>query len=245
MNDRLRALLDDLVVASRVLAHEGVLDAFGHVSVRSPDDPEHYWLPRSRSPELVAYDDLLEYRLDGEPVVPTTQALFVERAIHGAIYLQRPDVHAICHNHSDAVIPFSVTGEALRPLVHVAALIGERVPVWDIADAFGDETDLLVRTIEHGRSLAATLGDGRTALMRGHGSVVAGVSLPDVVFTTIYLQRNAAMQMRASRYGPVRFLAPGEVARAAAVHRNPAIVGRAWEYWRARAGFSAPARAPA
>jgi len=239
VNEHLRALLTDLVIANRVLAHEEVLDGFGHVSVRHPDDPQRYFLPRSRSLELVAFDDLIEFRLDGEPVAPTTRGLFVERAIHGAIYEQRPDVHAICHNHADSVIPFSVTGEPLRPLMHIAALIGERVPVWDIADAFGDETDLLVRTLEHGRSLARTLGSGRVALMRGHGSVVAAGTLPDVVITSVYLHRNAAMQLAASRLGSIRFLSPAEVARAADVHTGPNIVGRAWEYWRARAGFSA------
>ena len=238
MTEDLRALLTDLVIASRVLAHEEVLDGFGHVSVRHPHDPQRYFLPRSRSPELVTIDDLIEFRLDGEPVAPTTRGMFVERAIHGAIYEQRPDVHAICHNHAESVIPFSVTGEPLRPLMHIAALIGERVPVWDIADSFGDDTDLLVRNLEHGRSLARTLGNGRVALMRGHGSVVAAASLPDVAITSIYLHHNASMQLAASRLGPIRFLGPGEVARAAAAHENPNIVGRAWEYWRARAGFS-------
>jgi ribulose-5-phosphate 4-epimerase/fuculose-1-phosphate aldolase len=237
VDETLRALLTDLVIANRILAHEDVVDGFGHVSVRHPQDPQRYLMARSRSPELIGLEDLLEYHLDGTPVLPTTLPLFVERAIHGGIYEQRPDVHAICHNHADAVIPFSVTDEPLRPLVHVAASIGERVPVWDIADASGDGTDLLVRTIEQGRSLAAALDGGRVALLRGHGSVVAGANLRDVTMTSIYLKRNAALQLAARQLGAIRFLSPAETARAAEVHTVPAVVGRAWEYWRARAGF--------
>jgi ribulose-5-phosphate 4-epimerase/fuculose-1-phosphate aldolase len=238
MTSALRALISDLVIANRALAHEGVLDGFGHVSVRHPDHPGRYFLPRARSPELIGIDDIVEFHLGGEPVTPLGDTpLYVERAIHGAIYAERPDVQAICHNHADSVIPFSVTGVPLRPMLHIAALIGERVPVWDIDEESGDATDLLVRTAEQGRSLARALAGGRTALMRGHGSVVAAGSLPDVVITAVYLDRNAKLQFAAQQLGNVKFLSPREVAGSAEVHTKPSIVGRAWEYWRARAGF--------
>lgn len=239
MDETLRALLTDLVIANRILAHEDVLDGYGHVSVRHPHDSTRYFMARSRSPELVKLDDILEYHLDGEPVVPSNVPMFVERAIHGAVYERRPDVNAICHNHADSVIPFSVTAEPLRPLMHIASLIGERVPVWDIADVAGDGTDLLVRTLEQGRALAETLGAGRVALLRGHGSVVAAPTLPDVTITSVYLNKNAMMQLAARGLGPIRFLSPAEVTRAADVHAVPVVVGRAWEYWRSRAGFGA------
>lgn len=236
MTPALKSVLTDVVIANRILAHEGILDGFGHVSVRHPEDPGRYFLPRSRSPELVTLEDLIEYTLDGAPVEDGGRPMYIERAIHGAIYEQRPDVRAICHNHADAVIPFSVTGTPLRPLMHIAALIGERVPVWDIAGEW-EGTDLLVRTLEQGRSLARTLGSGRVALMRGHGSVVAAATLPDVTITAIYLARNAAYQLAASRLGEPTFLAPSEVASAIETHSRPNVVERAWEYWRARAGF--------
>lgn len=235
----LSSLLTDLVIANRVLANEGVLDAFGHVSVRHPDDPGRYFIPRSRSPELIALDDLVECTLDGTPVKPETRSLYAERAIHGAVYETRPDVFAICHNHADPVIPFSITAVPLRPVMHVAALIGEQVPVWDIADDHGDATDVLVRTLDQGRSLARTLGDGSTALMRGHGSVVAGASLVEVVMTAIYLAKNASLQQQAAALGgPIKFLSKSEIENAARMHRTPMPQARAWEYWRTRAGFS-------
>ncbi len=232
----LDAALADLVIANRILAHEGVVDGFGHVSIRHPNDAKRYFLPRSRSPELVTKEDIIEFFLDGQPVTATSQALYVERAIHGAVYAARPDVMAVCHNHADSLIPFSVTGVPIRPLMHIASVLGASVPVWDIAAEFG-ETDMLVRTVEQGGSLARTLGTCNVALLRGHGSVVATHSLPSVVLTSIYLARNAAMQLASSHLGEVKFLSPAEIELAAEAHKNPSVVQRTWEYWRARAGY--------
>src|SRR4051812_28549878 len=169
-------LLRDLVLANRILAHEGVMDAFGHVSVRHPDDPGRFIISRSLGPELVTEADLQLFALNGEQVGGDPRSPYAERFIHGAVYGARPDVQAVCHNHAPSVIPFSVTGVPLRPIFHVAASIGPEIPVWDIAAQFG-ETDMLVRTVEQGRSLAEALGARRGALVRGDGSVVAG---PDV-----------------------------------------------------------------
>ena len=166
-------LLRDLVLAKRILANERVLDAFGHVSIRHPDDPERFIISRSLGPELVTEDDLQVFALDGRQVGGNPQLPYSERFIHGAVYEARPDVLAVCHNHAPSVIPFSVTGVPVRPIFHVAASIGAEIPVWDIAAQFG-ETDMLVRTIEQGRSLAQALGSRRVALMRGHGSVGGG-----------------------------------------------------------------------
>lgn len=231
------ARLRDLVIANRVLARENVLDAFGHVSIRHPDNPERYFMSCSRSPELVSVDDLVEFTLDGEPIDARGRALYVERAIHGAAYHARPDVMAVCHNHAQSVVPFSVTGTRLRPVIHVAGVIGPEVPVWDIADEFGD-TDMLVRTMEQGRSLAGTLGRGRVALMRGHGSVVAGATLPETVMTSVYLDLNGRLQLQAARLGEIRFLTPGEAALCAQMQLSTVATDRAWQYWRARAGFA-------
>src|SRR5215213_9886682 len=165
-------LLRDLVIANRIVAHEGVVDPFGHVSIRCPDEPGHYVISRSLGPELVTEADLQRFTLTGEQVGANPLAAYSERSIHGAVYEARPDVMAVCHNHAPSVIPFSVTGVPLRPIIHVAASIGAELPVWDIADDFG-ETDMLVRTMAQARSLAQTLGPRAVALMRGHGSVVA------------------------------------------------------------------------
>ena len=140
---------EKLALANRILAHEGVLDAFGHVSMRHPSDPGRYLLPRSRSPELVEPADILEFTLDSEPVVPPTVLLYGERVIHGCTYEARPDVHAVCHHHARTVMPFCISGVPLVPVSHLGATMGAKVPFWDQRDEFGD-TNLLVRLPEEG-----------------------------------------------------------------------------------------------
>ncbi len=228
--------LRHLVTANRILAREGVVDAFGHISVRTPGAPDRFILSRSRSPELVTLDDLLEFGLDGEPIEADGPTPYAERYIHAAIYEARPEIHSVVHNHAHDVIPFGVTGVKLRPMFHTAARMGAEIPVWDIADRFGD-TNLLVVNMDQGRDLAKSLGDNRVVLMRGHGCAIAGESIHSAVSGSIYTQVNARLQMQAMRMGEVRYLSPGEIE----VHRTStygATAGRdrAWEYLRRRAG---------
>jgi len=232
--------LQDLVVANRILAHEGVLDGFGHVSVRHPENPDHYLLSCSRAPELVRREDIVEYTLEGEPLNQNGRALYAERAIHGAVYAARPDVMAVCHNHSPSLIPFGITRTPLRPVLHMGALIGADVPVWDIRDDFGD-TNLLVVTWPQGQSLARALGLRRVALMRGHGSVVAADNIREVVMASVYLEVNAKLQLQAQGLGAeITFLTPGEIEQCSEMLVKPKYpsLDRAWEYWRARAGYA-------
>jgi ribulose-5-phosphate 4-epimerase/fuculose-1-phosphate aldolase len=229
-------ILRDLVIANRILARENVVDGYGHVSVRHPDKPERFFLARSRSPELVEREDLLEFGPDGEPVSDRTPALYIERFIHAAIFAARPDVTSVIHNHSEELIPFGITGTPLRPVFHTGSRIGAEVPVWDIAERFGD-TDMLVRNMDHGHDLAAALGPNRVVLMRGHGATVAMPSLHAAVLTAIYAQVNARLQTTAMLMGEVRYLSPGEMA---ATHdlaaRGTLGANRTWEYYRHRAG---------
>ena len=186
-------LLQDLVIASRVCADHGVIDAYGHVSVRSADRPDRYWMSRAVAPELITEADLVELDLDSNAIMDKPPALYNERFIHGEIYKLRPDVNAIVHNHSHAVIPFSCSNCRLRPLFHLAAFIGQGVPTWDIREAQRG-SDMLVRNAMLGQSLARKLGPHPAALMRGHGSVVVGATLPIALGRTIYLDHNARMQ---------------------------------------------------
>ena len=227
--------LEDLVTANRILAREDVVDAYGHASIRHPDDPGRYWLSRSRAPELVERGDLMEFTLDNQPVQQQGREMYSERPIHGGVYEARPDVMAVVHNHSQPVVPFSVTGAPLRPVFHLAALIGDDIPVWDIRDNFGD-TNLLVTTNDQGRDLAATLGPRRVALMRGHGCVVAGGSLKEAVMASIYLQVNARLLLESLKLGEVTYLSPGEIAIMEEGQLGVRTMGRAWEYWATRAG---------
>src|SRR5215468_7388175 len=166
---KLDFILEELVTANRILANESIVDSFGHVSARHPDNPKHYLLSRARAPERIERSDIVEYTLDGAAIDKNAGAPYVERFIHGAIFEARPDVHSVVHNHSPSVIPFGVTGRKLKPLLHMCANIGHEVPIWDSHDKFGD-TALLVDSVAMGRDLAVAVGKGRTALMRGHGA---------------------------------------------------------------------------
>jgi len=223
-------LIEDLVAANRILVDQGVLDGYGHVSVRHDRDPNRYLMSRSIAPELVTVADVMEYDLDSVPVDPRGRATYLERFIHGEIYKVRPDVKAVVHNHSPSVIPFGATGAPLRPLYHMSAFLSGGVPVFDIRAATGQMTDMLVRDPALGRALAQSLGDRPVALMRGHGAVVVGQDLRATVYTAVYLELNARLQMQAEAMGKVKFLTKGEAEKVAAT-TTPANVNRAWENW--------------
>lgn len=230
----LDALLEDLVTANRILAHEGVVDSFGHVSLRHPDNPQRYLLSRSRAPAQIETGDIMEFTLEGDPVDARGRRPYLERFIHGSAYEMRPNVMCVIHNHSPSVIPFGATGRKLQPIMHMCATIGHEVPIWDQHDKFGD-TNLLVESMEMGRDLTKRLGKGRTALMRGHGAVVVGKDLRATVYTAVYLELAAKLAMQAMAMGNVKYLTPGEVDKVAET-TTPANVNRAWENWCRRAG---------
>jgi ribulose-5-phosphate 4-epimerase/fuculose-1-phosphate aldolase len=237
--DELAQLRQELCVANRILANEGVVDALGHISARSPLDPEHFLISRSLGPELVTPEDIQEFDLDGVEVHGDPRAPYAERAIHARIYAARPDVLAVCHNHAPSVIPFGIVGVPLRPVLHMAAPIGADIPVWDIAAEFGD-TDLLVRSSAQADSLARTLGQRRVVLMRGHGCAVAGASVREVVFACIYLELNARLQVQALTTGPeVRYLSQGEIDLATATMLQPLTQERTWTTWAHRVNSAA------
>ena len=233
----LGSVLDDLVLANRILANEGVIDAFGHISIRHPRRPDRYFLARSRSPELVERGDVMEFDLDNRPIDPQGRTMYSERPIHGSTYRVRPDVMAVCHNHARSLIPFSITGTAIRPVLHVAGSIGPEIPIWDIRDEFGD-TDLLVTTTAIGDSLARALGPHRVCLMRGHGAVVAAHDLKATVFVSIYLMVNATLVKEARELGEVTYLSAGEIRLTEQMNFRARSQNRAWEYWARRAGFA-------
>jgi HCOMODA/2-hydroxy-3-carboxy-muconic semialdehyde decarboxylase len=245
--DRITEIIEELAIANRILGHEGVIDAFGHVSIRRPDDPNRYLLSGSRSPLFVEPDDILEYTLDSEPVRRPPGQQYSERVIHGEIYKARSDVMAVCHHHAPAVMPFAITGKPIVPVFHVGGAIGAEVPFWDQYDEFG-ETNLLVVKPEEGRSLARALGGNSVVLMKRHGATVVGASLRELVSRSIYLCWNADYQLRASLIGTPQPLHPGEVKLAGAINVKTTAATRTWEYWSLRlkaAGFWPPRRSKA
>jgi HCOMODA/2-hydroxy-3-carboxy-muconic semialdehyde decarboxylase len=226
-------LIDDLVAANRILADQGVLDGWGHVSVRHPRDPNRYLLSRSRAPELVSADDIMEFNLDSNPVEHKGRSLYTERFIHGEIYKARPDVMAIVHTHAPALIPFGISKVPLKPVYHRSAFVSVGIPVFEIRERAG-MTDMLIRDRALGRALADALGSHPAALMRGHGAVIVGPSIQRVVGRSIFLPLNATLQMQAAALGgPVTYLDPEEAQKIEA--REGYGLDRAWEAWKRKA----------
>jgi ribulose-5-phosphate 4-epimerase/fuculose-1-phosphate aldolase len=236
MPDNLSQARHDLAIANRIVAYEGIIDAFGHVSMRHPTRPDRFLISRSRSPEVVEANDIYEYTLDSQPVTPLPQGVrgYGELVIHSEIYKARPDVNAVAHHHAMAFLPFCNSGEPLVPLYHMGAQIGAQVPFWDSRDEFGD-TNLLVLKPEEGASLARALGPHWLVLMRRHGVTVAAKSLTEVVFRCIYSHRNAELQLMCKTQGhALSPLTPGEAKLAWDRNLEPRPQARAWEYWSTR-----------
>lgn len=234
-----RALAGDLVLANHILAARNILDAFGHVSVRSGDRPDHFLLARNMAPAQVGPDDVHLLDQEGACVSDPGVRMYLERFIHARIYKARPNVSAIVHSHSVSVIPFGIVGECpLRPAYHMSAFVGEGLPIFEIADTVAD-SDLLIRSGALGDCLAHDLGDANGILMRGHGVTVVGPALRLAVFRSVYLELNAAIQMAALRLGEPRYLSAGEAAAAASSVEGQ--VDRAWNLWVSELPDASPA----
>ena len=227
------ALIEDLVVANHILVNEGVLDGFGHISVRHDIEPGRFLIARSMAPGLVTADDIVTCDLDGQVHDARGRRTYVERFIHSEIYRARPNVLAVVHSHSPAVIPFGETGARLRPICHMSGFLGASTPVFEIRHFAGESTDLLISNQALGRALADSLGTSNVALLRGHGNVVVGFSIQQVVFRAIYTENNARLQSEAMRLGEVNFLTPGEAQ--ATSDMNDEHLDRPWQVWKKKA----------
>jgi ribulose-5-phosphate 4-epimerase/fuculose-1-phosphate aldolase len=225
------ALIEELVIANHILANEGVVDAYGHVSIRNPSNPSHLFLARHVAAGVVTASDVIEYDLDCNPLTPGASAGYTERFIHCEIYRARPDVMAVVHAHSPDVIPFTVSATQLKPVYHMAGFISDGLPTFDIRKASGHETDMLIRNSDLGRRLAQTLAKKPAALMRGHGAVIVAESLHVVVGRAYYLNMNARLQREAMALGgPVTYLTREEADLAGAQDGFE----RAWDFWRSK-----------
>ena len=230
-------LISDLVIANRILAKEDVVDAYGHVSVRHPDNPKRFFISRSLAPELIEKGDIVELDLAGEPVREEKRSLYLERFIHAGIYEMRPDVTAVVHAHAEDILPFGIAKTTkLKPVIHSGSFIGMNVPVWDIADKFGD-TNVLVTNMAQARDLGKSLAKNNVALMRGHGFAAAARSLIEVVRMSVYVPRNARALINGLRLGDITPLSAGEIAARDAGYKPYSLeTRRAWRYWAHKAG---------
>ena len=237
MTTDIAELRSDLVLANRILANEGVLDVFGHISVRHPEKPDRFILSRSLAPGQVTDADLMEFDLEGR-VTEGEERPYLERFIHSGIYAVRPDVNSVIHHHAASVLPFTLTPQPLRPVFHLGAVAGHQAPVWDSQDDFGD-TSMLVASPEMGASLARSLGDCPTGLLKRHGAICAGPNIRQAVFIAICMRDNADLLLSSLAIGEPDYLRPGEVDRAAKAHDGGRPVQRAWDYWKSRVQLDA------
>src|SRR6478736_5428474 len=236
----------ELALGNQIVANEGIIDAFGHVSMRHPENPRRYLLSRSRAPELVTPEDFIEYDLESQPLRDPGVGQYSERVIHGEIYKARTDVNSVCHHHCPAFMPLLATSTDYMPIFHLGAVGGIRPPFWDQHDEFGD-TNMLVVKPEEGASLARALGNRWMVLMMRHGVTVAGTSVRDCVFRSVYSARNAEYQVRALTIGSdIAMLSPGETMLAGQISAKTTGLTRSWEYWSMRVakagGPTSPAR---
>ena len=230
------SLIDDVVTANHILASQEIVDAFGHVSVRTGPGQGRYLISRSIAPAQVTAADIQELDLDSKPAAAAggsdKRTSYRERFIHGEIYRARPDVMSIVHCHAPALIPFGITRIPLRPVYHNSSFIGEGVPIFEIREAGGD-TDMLVSTPDLGRALAKSLGTKPAVLMRGHGAVIVGKNIIEAVARSVYLEVNARVQAQAMAMGQrITYLDEGEVKKRS---EDSDPYGRAWELWKQQA----------
>ena len=243
-SEAVASVIRELVDANHILFDQGVVDGFGHVSARHPESPDRFLLARSMAPALVTEKDVLEFDLDGNPVVPGSPTPYLERFIHGEIYRKRQDVMSVVHSHSPSVVPFSVvTGTKLQPVCHMCGFLSAKgTPIFEIRDFAGPGSDLLITSGKLGAALAESLGEGAAVLMRGHGSTVVGGTLRQAVFRAVYTEVGARLQMEAMRLGPITYLTEEE--SVATTKTNTAQIDRAWFLW-LKAARNSPMSQPA
>lgn len=237
MDGEVANAIRDLVLANRILAREGIIDDFGHVSVRHPKNPDRFFLSRSRSPEVVTRDDIMEFELDGTLVGSDPRRMYSERFIHGAMYMERPDVSAVSHHHARPIIPFTLTDTPLRPVFHMASVMGPEVPSWDSQPEFGD-TNMLVDSLPMGKSLALALGEATAVLLRGHGAVCVAPNLRAICMISVYMSENAQIILNTLPLGTPTYLSPGEIEKTRTMLLGEMPLARAWDYYTSRAGFA-------
>jgi ribulose-5-phosphate 4-epimerase/fuculose-1-phosphate aldolase len=223
-------VFEELVIATKILVNEGVLDVFGHISARDPDDPSHFFLGGKLAPNVITTNDIQRFDLEGETT--DNRPSYLERYIHSEIYKARPDVHCVLHSHSPSVLPYCFCDQPLRPVTHMGAFLGESVPVWEIRDKHGDETDLFGNSREVCADIAEALGDAPVVLMARHGVVNVGSSIRQVVFRAFYLEQEAAAQTRGLQIGKIKYLTPGEIKTAGKL--VGAQIDRGWDHWSQR-----------
>ncbi|PTE11106.1 class II aldolase/adducin family protein [Mesorhizobium helmanticense] len=223
-------IFEELVTATKILINEGIMDTFGHISARVPEDPQSFFLAQKLAPSVITVNDIQRFNLDGE--TSDNRPSYLERYIHSEIYKARPDVQCVLHTHSPAVLPYCFVDQPLRPVTHMGAFLGDAVPVYEIRDKHGDDTDLFGGSPSVCRDIAESLGSYPVVLMARHGVVNVGNSVREVVFRAFYLEQEAAALTAGLRIGTIKYLSPGEIKTAGKL--VGAQIDRGWDHWSQR-----------
>ena len=215
------------VLGNRMLALDQVMDAFGHVTVRNPEDPNTFFIAWATSPAFVTLDDLLLCDFEGNILSKDTRRPYGERILHSRIYKARPDVNAICHGHPSSVQPFYCTNIPLIP-VGGGGIFIDGIP---ILEEWDPESGIHIATIDAGDSLAQALGGNRAALIRNHGIVTVGNCVQELVVVSNSLVKMAESLFRILQIGGTPIPVNPEIAKKSS-ERSLASIGieRNWNY---------------
>ena len=214
--DSIAEVKSDFITALRIISHEGLSDAFAHLSARTDGGDAMLFMPR-KSPALVNSNEL--FVVDFEKPVP-------QSSIHQAIYKSRGDVKAVFHFHSPAVILLSVIGQTIRPMHNYSAIFYEGVPLYTGTGQ--------VESPARAGEMAKLLGDAKAVILRGHGAVVVGQSIREVCMLAVYLEESARLQTEAMKLGTPMFVERDDAERIAKRTFKPASTDRAWEHFKAK-----------
>jgi ribulose-5-phosphate 4-epimerase/fuculose-1-phosphate aldolase len=236
------AIKAELVVANKILLQYGIVDAFGHVSARHPVHADRFLMSRRIAPGLVSMEDIREFGLNGELREADGTPVYLERFIHSEIYVARPDVQAVVHSHSSAIVAFGIVDQPLRPVCHTCGFLNGGAPVFEIRQSEGCASNLMIDSMARGKALVRSLGDESVVLMRGHGSTAVGPTISRAVYRAIYTETNARIQSTAASMGKVNYLTPEEAA--AAEKLGDLQVERTWEFWKMQIADDASANSP-
>jgi len=231
---KIKAAVEQLVIANHILYDQGAVDGYGHISVRNPANPNTFFLARSVAPSVVQVEDIMEFDMNGKALNGDTRVAYGERFIHSGILKNRPDINSVIHGHAAPILPYGLTGTTLKPVYHMSSFLGEGAPIFEIRNFAkpNPDTDMFISSVDLGDALSQTMGLQYFVLMRGHGYAAGGDSIKKAVFRAIYAIQNASIQSEAIKMGQVQYLTPGEAATAQATIEK--TIERPWQLWSER-----------
>ena len=231
---KVKAAVEELVIANHILYDQNAVDGYGHISVRNPNNPNTFFLARSVAPSVVQVEDIMEFDMNGKALHGDTRVAYGERFIHSGILKNRPDINSVIHGHAAPILPYGLTGTTLKPVYHMSSFLGEGAPIFEIRNFAkpNPDTDMFISSVDLGNALSQTMGLQYFVLMRGHGYAAGADSIKKAVFRAVYAIQNASIQSEAMKMGQVQYLTPGEASISQETIEK--TIGRPWQLWSER-----------